>query len=103
MTQFHEGMKFRSLRDLKIEGIVAYGGPYSTGFEGVLPAGEILVGGQKPGRRGMWLVPERYKHFEQLLVPEQARQNPEYGGYAVSFVFSQIGKDYEIVDEKTVA
>ncbi|MGP8201453.1 MAG: hypothetical protein ACLQU4_18335 [Limisphaerales bacterium] len=100
MTQFHKGMKFRSLREVQVRGVVAYGAPYSTGFDGTLPVGEIVVCSQEPGPQGMWLVPERYKHFEQLFVPEQVRQNPDYGGYAVECLFSQIGQDYEMVGEK---
>jgi hypothetical protein len=90
-------MKFRSLRDVRVRGIVAYGAPFSTGFDAVLPAGESLVCDKEPGPQGMWLVPERYEHFEQLFVPERDRRNPEYGGYAVSCAFSQIGQDYEMV------
>jgi hypothetical protein len=96
-------MKVRSLREVTVRGIIAYGAPYSTGFDAVLPAGEILVCKQKPGPSGVWLVPERYKHFEELFVPERDRQNPEYGGYAFGCSFSQIGQDYEIVNEKAVA
>jgi hypothetical protein len=103
MTQFRQGMRFRTVREVPVLGIVAYGAPFSTGFDAVLPSGEILLCDQNPGPRGMWLVPERYKHFEQLFVPERDRRHPDYGGYALACSFSQIGRDYEIVDEKAVA
>ena len=98
MTQFQKGMKFRSLRELQVHGIVAYGAPYSTGFDGVFPAGEILICDQRPGPKGMWLVPERYQHFEKFFVPEKDRLNPDYGGYAIGCSFNQVGSDYEIIN-----
>jgi hypothetical protein len=103
MTQFHQGMKFRSLRDVPVHGIVSYGAPFSTGFDAVLPAGEILICGQKPGPKGMWLVPARYEHFEELFVPERDRQHPDYSSYALSCSFGQIGQDYELFDSQAVA
>jgi hypothetical protein len=80
MKEFHKGMKFRSLRELQVRGMIAYGAPHSSGFDATLPAGEVLVCSQQPGPQGMWLVPERYQHFEQVFVPERDRPNPEYGG-----------------------
>lgn len=99
MTSFAKGMKFRSLRDVAVHGIVDYGAPFTfrTGFDAVLPAGEILICDQHPGPRGMWLVPERYEHFEQLFVPERDRQHPDYAWYALGCPFSQIGQDYELI------
>ncbi len=96
MAKFRKGMRFRSLREVSVRGIVVYGAPFSTGFDAVLPAGEILVCDQ-PGPQGMWLVPERYAHFEQLFVPAQDRQSPDYNGYAISCSFGQIGQDYETI------
>jgi hypothetical protein len=100
MTRFTKGTRFRSQRELRVKGIIAFGAPFSGGFEGILPANEILVLDNDPpsGTKGMWLVPERYQHFEAVFVPNHDRQHEAYGGYAVAFDYAQVGSDLEVLN-----
>ncbi|HEV3272607.1 MAG TPA: hypothetical protein VGZ93_10545 [Candidatus Methylacidiphilales bacterium] len=98
MGQFHKGMRFRTRREINVRGIIVFGAPFSNGFEGTLPKGEVLILDSEPrdSAKGMWLIPERYKHFELLFVPERDRLNPDYGNYAVGCAFNQVGTDIEL-------
>jgi hypothetical protein len=46
----------------------------------------------------MWLVPERYKHFEAIFVPGHDRAHEAYGGYAVAIEYAQVGADLEVLN-----
>lgn len=100
MTHFPKGTRFRSRRDLRVKGGIAFGAPFSDGFEGIFPANEILVLDREPapGTKGMWLVPERYKHFEAIFVPDHDRAHEAYGGYAVAIEYTQVGADVEVLN-----
>jgi hypothetical protein len=99
MARFAKGTRFRSLRELRVTGIIAFGAPFSGGFEGVFPANEFLVLDNEPppGTKGMWLVPERYQHFEAVFVPSRDREHEAYGGYAVAIEYTQVGADVEVL------
>jgi hypothetical protein len=100
MARFAKGTRFRSRCDLQVSGIITFGAPFSGGFKGVFPANEILVldNESSPGTKGMWLVPERYQHFESIFVPERDRENEVYGGYAVAIEYTQVGTDVEVLN-----
>jgi hypothetical protein len=99
MSRFTKGTRFRSRRDLTVNGIISFGAPFSGGFEAVLPANEVLVldNDPPPNARGMWLVPERYDHFEAMFVPSRDRSHDGYGGYAVAIGYEQVGSDVEVL------
>jgi hypothetical protein len=99
VAQYTKGTRFRSCRDLKVNGIISYGAPFSDGFEGLLPASEVLVldSDPLPNARGMWHVPERYEHFETIFVPSHDRAHEAYGGYAVAINYEYVGEDIEVL------
>jgi hypothetical protein len=99
MARFTKGTRFRSRCELRVKGIIVFGAPFSGGFEGVFPANEILIldSDPPPGTKGMWLVPERYQHFEAIFVPSRDREHEEYGGYAVGIEYTQVGSDVEVL------
>jgi hypothetical protein len=92
-------MRFRTRREISVEGVITFGAPCSGGFERILPAGEILIVHQEPPdfAKGVYLVPARYKDFELLFVPERDRADPVYSGYAVVCSFERIGSDLEAI------
>ena len=99
MARFTKGTRFRSRRDVVVKGIITFAAPFSDGFEGVLPANEVLVLDSEPhpSAKGMWLVPERYDHFETVFVPSRDRAHEGYGGYAVAIDYDQVGADVEVL------
>ena len=96
---FHKGMRLRTRREMSVRGVITFGAPCSGGFEGSIPAGEILIVDQDPPAfaKGVYLVPGRYKDFERLFVPESDRADPAYSGYAISCSFESVSSDLETI------
>ena len=99
VPKFYKGMRFRTRRDVPVRGIVNFRAPCTGGFEGTLPAGEILILEHEPPdfAKGMPLIPARYKDFEHLFVSERDRNDPTYNGYAVVWSFDRVDSDLELV------
>jgi len=105
MGKFHKGLRLRSRKSVKVDGVITFGAPCCGRFEGVLPAGEVLKLNYEPHDRvrGLWLEPERYSDLEQVFVPKESRSAPAYSGYAVGCDYDQIGVDFEVLDEQQAA
>ena len=93
MTHFLKELAF-ARGAICVKGGIAFGTPFSGGFKGIFPANEILVLDREPapGTKGMWLVPERYKHFEAIFVPDHDRAHRTLGGYAFAIEYTQVGR-----------
>ncbi|HTY88387.1 MAG TPA: hypothetical protein VMB80_13040 [Candidatus Acidoferrum sp.] len=105
MGKFHKGLRLRSRKSVKVDGVITFGAPCCGRFEGVLPAGEVLKLNYEPHDRvrGLWLEPERYSDLEQVFVPKESRSAPAYSGYAVGCDYDQIAVDFEVLDEQQAA
>jgi hypothetical protein len=91
--------RFRTTKALEVQGIIIFGAPCSGGFRGQLPAGEVMILDYepKPWAKGVWLRPERYRHFEQLFVDEKTRRDPEYDRFAVNASYDELSENYEAI------
>jgi hypothetical protein len=58
-----KGDRFRALHDVPVSGVVTFGAPFSSAFEGVFPTGAIAVVDMDPlpEAKGVYLVPEEYE------------------------------------------
>jgi hypothetical protein len=100
MAKIHKDALLRARKDLRVEGVITYGGPLSRHFEGVLPAGEILRLEYEPADsvRNVWLVPERYAELEKTFIPKEARNERAYNGYAVGCPLDQVTECYDLIN-----
>ena len=94
-----KGDRFRALADVEVHGVVTFGAPFSSGFDGVFPKGAICVVDMDPpaGARGVYLVPEEYERFERIFVSEHDRGAEEYSSYALAIDFDQLAQSFERV------
>ena len=99
MAKIHKDARLRTREDLQVEGVITYGGPLSKHFAGILPEGEILRLDYEPADsvRGVWVVPEKYSECENVLIPQAAKTERAYNGYAVYCPYEKIGRDFELL------
>ena len=92
-----KGDKFVTLNDFEIYGCSLWRMPYVGGFDCVIPKGTVLVAhsDQLPDALGFSLKPEKYDEMKEVLVPENDRTDPKFGGYYFVFTNDQIGKDID--------
>ncbi len=100
-----KGQRYRSLKDLKVNGVVTFSMPFTGSFQGVLPKGEILVVEYDPPPRanGVYLQPENFEALETRLIPHEDRTHPKYDSFAISATFDSLEQDFERLNnsEKT--
>jgi len=99
MAKIHKDTLLRARKDLRVEGVITYGGPMSKRFNGVLPAGEILRLEYEPADsvRDVWLVPERYAELERVFIPKEVRAEKAYHGYVVGCSLDKCDDDYDLL------
>ena len=78
--------------------------PYTGSFEGVLPAGEVLVVENDPpsNATGVYLTPENYAPLETRLISDENRGHPEYDSYAISISFESLHRNFELLDSPEI-
>ncbi len=91
------GDRYRTIRDVRVRGLVTFNNPSSGGFLAVLPRGEVVVVEHDPPAkaRGVYAIPQRYEELEPALVPERDRMSDAYGSYALTISFDQLNEDFE--------
>jgi hypothetical protein len=100
MAKIHKDTLLRARKNLRVEGVITYGGPVSKHFEGVLQAGEILKLEYEPADSvsGVWLVPERYAELEQSFIPLQVRNERGYHGYVLGCPLDKVAEYYDLLN-----
>ena len=99
MAKIHKDARLRARKDLRVKGVITYGGPMSRRFEGALPAGEILRLEYEPADSvgNIWLVPERYAELEKNFISKEIKAERGYCGYAVSCPLDKMTDCYDLV------
>ncbi|MCG8588689.1 MAG: hypothetical protein MJE66_05305 [Proteobacteria bacterium] len=92
-----KGNRYRARRDLAVSGVITFGAPFTLGFDGVLPQGEVVAVDMDPPAwaGGVYLVPERTSHFEEQFVPQRDRDHEDYSSYAIAVSFEDLERDFE--------
>ena len=80
-----KGARLRTLRPLECAVSIHWAAPYTTGHEGLVPAGEVLeVNHDFPEESGLVsLAPEGYVALEPWLAGEASSQASRYQGYSL--------------------
>ena len=99
MAKIHKDARLRTREKLQVEWVITYGGPLSKRFAGTLPEGEILRLDYEPADsvQGVWLIPEKYVEYENVFIPQAAKTEKAYNGYAVYCPYETIGRCFELL------
>jgi hypothetical protein len=91
---FKRGTFFYVSETMRVSGLISWNAPTTTGFEGTLPKGTILVklDDDIEGAIGAGYLPIEKERFEREFVPERERTNEKYSGYYVVIKHEEIGK-----------
>lgn len=83
--ELRKGVRLRTLRPLECSVSIHWAAPYTTGHEGLVPAGEVLeVNYEFPEESGLVsLAPEGYVALEPWLAGEASSQASRYQGYSL--------------------
>ncbi len=75
--------------------------PYTGSFQGILPAGEVLMveHDPPPSATGALLQPENYALLESRLIPEADRAHPKYDSFAISISLESLHRNFELLDD----
>ena len=84
----------RALADVKTTGMTYFNGPFSGGFDCVIPRGSVMRV-YDVTELGFLCTPEG--ELESALVPVGERSNPKYSSAAFTFNLGEIGRRFELV------
>jgi hypothetical protein len=92
------GEVYESLRDVNVKFTTQWRAPFTGGGSGVLPAG-IRVQVEVHFTDEPVAVPAVVldKRVEEMLVPQEDRNAPKYGGYALSLSTEQLNRDFRLL------
>ena len=81
----HKGARLRTLRPLECSVSIHWAAPYTTGHQGLVPAGEVLeVNYEFPEESALVsLAPEGYVALEPWLAGEASSRASRYQGYSL--------------------
>ena len=87
------GDRFLVRHPLETHGLIAWHAPVTSSFPCTIPADTVLVVRHdlREGATAVMAVPEDEVSMEQLLVPEDQRMDPQYGGYYFVISLNLIG------------
>jgi hypothetical protein len=89
-----EGQLWRSLCEIDAIALTHWFAPFTGGFECRIPADTVLVvlDDPPPHATGVGCRPVNYEELEAVLVPEEDRTAPKYGGYSISIKLVHFGE-----------
>jgi hypothetical protein len=94
LAEIREGDRFRTVTPIPTNALIQWLAPLTSSAACTIPAGTILVAvrDQKAGAVGFGCVPENYEELLPIVVPEQDRNAPKFGGYYFVLSKDDIGR-----------
>jgi hypothetical protein len=89
-----KGQRWQMVSELHTSGLTSRAAPFTGGFECVSPRGTVVRVQSDPpiGARAVGCTPENYEEIERLVVPEEDRTDPQYGGYSLVIDLTNFGE-----------
>lgn len=98
--QPNDGDLLVATRDIAAKGIAGTNSKSQVNFHCTIPSGMVLrcEGAPAPGASSFWAVPKDRITYEKRLVPDDVRQQPEYGNaYWILVPLNVVGTDLKFV------
>ena len=95
-----ETLLLRAKQDYDVLYLTSWSAPTSGGGTSKLPEGEtIRVLSYRKGAAGVVCAPVDYERLHSILIPEEERLAPKYGGYYLVINLSHLDKYFEQVSK----
>jgi hypothetical protein len=88
-----KGDKFIAIKDFEVTCLTHFAGPYTFGFDCVIPKGTILISfvNSEELSAGFGCLPEKPDEFEKYIPPDQ-KNDSKYQGFSIVLKYTDIGK-----------
>ena len=94
------GEIYESTSEVAITYMTSYHAPFTGGDKTTLPAGVKVIVHKPNSKRptGVYCTPLDYEKFEDLLIPKDETESPNYAGYHLSVDTVDLNKQFKQID-----
>jgi hypothetical protein len=96
-----DGEVYETLEDIPIKFLTHWRAPFTDGGEGTLPKGtqvRVKIPDWIREPIGVSADPLDVPRIERLLVSEDVRKNPKYGGFSLSISTAELNRRFRLVE-----
>ena len=101
MIKLKKGSLYKCISSVKIDYLIHWKAPCSSGGSGILLQNTVVEVNGKPPRHAtaVYCKPLNYEEVEAQLIPETERNNEKYFGYSLVIDIDIIKDHFDLVSE----
>ena len=94
-----DGEIYEAMEDFRVSFVTHWSAPFTGGGDGILPKGtRVRVRVFDPEPVAVYADAENASELENLLVPDEDRQAPKYGGYSLSISTEDLNRHFHLIE-----